>query len=225
MNIYVYQTGIDQYHASFSANGGRVVEVWPVNSEKEINYVASNGSAFGGVKRDVQMLAERAKSILIENGAYTQEQQKDLFSQKELQERSELLDIKERQLQKRGERQDEQQMNLTVQEGIIADLMNSVKAREDEIFEQNTHIDDRFEALNTREKLLEACRQQLNQREFSLENDEEKVRKQQKKDAIERDKALRFIESREIDIRDRENRLKGINSLSLWDKLKLFKGI
>jgi len=39
---------------------GRIVEIWPIDDEKQIAFVKRHGSAFNGVSRRVKELAEKA---------------------------------------------------------------------------------------------------------------------------------------------------------------------
>ncbi|MCP4451604.1 MAG: hypothetical protein GY809_09100 [Planctomycetes bacterium] len=67
INIYVYQIGDHEYGAGFirrvCESRGRIVEVWPVNSASEIEYVTRHSSKYEGVYDLVKSLAERAREF------------------------------------------------------------------------------------------------------------------------------------------------------------------
>ena len=70
-NIFVYQTPDHQYGAGYirrvCEKRGRILEVLPINNEKEINFVVSRGSNHGDVTHRVVQLAEAARQHIGKN--------------------------------------------------------------------------------------------------------------------------------------------------------------
>ncbi len=148
MNIYVYQIGDKDYRAElcaeFHGKEGRVVEVWPVNNDEEIGFVASHGSAFYGVSRSVARLADKAMRMLKQNGTYTKEQQKDIFNQKDLRERSDLLDEREQQLAAVAERNKEVKSWLNNRQKTIDEELESGMKNPDIVNMMNTELAEKI---------------------------------------------------------------------------------
>jgi len=64
VNIYIYQIDDQTYGAglveSVCNRRGRIVERWPIDTEKQIAFVQRHGSAYNGVYHRVKRLAEKA---------------------------------------------------------------------------------------------------------------------------------------------------------------------
>ena len=231
MNIYVYQIGDKDYRAElcaeFHGKEGRVVEVWPVNNDEEIGFVASHGSAFYGVSRSVARLADEAMRMLKQNGTYTKEQQKDIFNQKDLRERSDLLDEREQQLAAVAELNKENEARLNTRQKVIDGEQTGLEAWVDSIKDDALQLDQREQTVRGQEKLLDAHLILMDQREFSTNREENKLLRKRAEFLSERDKLLRFNEARTLDLDNRvknldirEQAIADIEQMSFFGKVK-----
>ena len=231
MNIYVYQIGDKDYRAElcpeFYGKEGRVVEVWPVNNDKEIKFVTRHGSAFHGVSDAVTKLADQAKKALQTNGTYTKELQQDIFNQKELRERSERLDAREQHLTEFEERNTEQETKLKTGQDRLDSARENIDQHIEFLRDRGKTVDQREDAIQGQEQLLDEHQTWMDQREFAVNQEEIKLIKRKADFLNERNKLLRFNERRTLDLDNRvkalnirEKKLADIENMSLFARFK-----
>ena len=221
MNIYVYQIEDGSYRASLSPmDEGRVVETWPVNNDREYRFVASHGSAFGGVTREVVLLADKAKELLEQNGAYTKEQQQDLISQEDLRDRSKILDAKERDLEVFEARVQKSETDVAIDKELLNDELDRLGVFETSLASHDSDLKQKQQYIDSVEVLLDARQLSLDQHEHYINKLEERIIKQHNELAVERDQLMLNIEGRENRLEERELILNRINDQSFIERFK-----
>lgn len=150
---------------------GRVVEVWPVNNKKEIDFVARHGSAFGDVSDKVHELADEAARLLKENKVYTPEEQQDLFRQNDLRAWAAKLEKREQKLRDKKQQFTKQKNDFTKWRDKRMQELRSLHDRQRE-------LDDLDQEIANRELLVSNRELQANKRDGCLDAVEETLKRQ-----------------------------------------------
>jgi hypothetical protein len=83
VNIFVYQAKDGTHGAGFvrrvCEQKGRIVEIWPVDTKEQVDFVSRHGSSFPGVYYRVKELAERARLYLDPSQEEKNEEMQDIL--------------------------------------------------------------------------------------------------------------------------------------------------